>query len=97
MQPQALLEQDTEETEDQRGPDSQSLEWTPVALQETQESGRLRDRVRGTEKSNIDSGELRVQCTRLKYKEGRTGKIQMKYRSKGSLGKLSVHRERLGE
>ena len=37
MQPQALLEQDTEETKDQRWPDGQSLEQTPAALQETQE------------------------------------------------------------
>ena len=97
MQPQALPEQDTEETKDQRGPDGWSPEQTPAALRETQESGRLRDRARGTDKSNVDSGELRVQCTRLKYKEGGTGKIQMKHRSEGSLGKLSIHRERLGE
>ena len=32
-----LLEWDTEETEDQRGPDSQSPEQTLAALQETQE------------------------------------------------------------
>ena len=97
MQPQALLKQDTKETEDQRGPDSQSPEWTPAALWETQESKRLRDRARGTDKGNVDSGELRVQCTRLKYKEGGTGKIQMKHRSAESLGKLSIHRERSGE
>ena len=58
MQPQALLERDTEETEDQRGPDGWSLEWTLAALRETQESRRLRDRARGTDKSNVDSGEL---------------------------------------
>ena len=27
------------------------------------------------DKSNVDSGELRIQSTRLKYKEGRTGKV----------------------
>ena len=62
-------------TEGRRWPDSQSPEWTPVALRETQESRRLRGRARGTGKSNVDSGELRVQSTRLKYNEGGTGKI----------------------
>ena len=38
---------DTEETKDQRGLDGQSPEWTLAALQETQESRRLRDRARG--------------------------------------------------
>ena len=97
MQLQALLEWDTKETKDRRGPDGWSLEQTPVALWETQESGRLRDRARGTDKSNVDSRELRIQSIRLKYKEGGTGKIQMKYGSAGSPGKLSVHRERSGK
>ena len=52
---------------------------------------------RWIKRSNVDSGELRVQGTRLKYKEGRIGKIQMKHGSKGSPGKLSIHRERSGE
>ena len=30
---------------------------------------------RGARESNVDSGELRIQSTRLKYKEGGTGKI----------------------
>ena len=52
---------------------------------------------RWIKRSNIDSRELRIQSTRLKYKEGGTGKIQMKCGSEGSPGKLSIHRERSGE
>ena len=59
MQSQALPEWDTEETKDQRGPDGQSPEQTPAALPETQESGRLRDRARGTDKSNVDSEDMK--------------------------------------
>ena len=33
------------------------------------------DQAERTERSNVDSGELRIQSTRLKYKEGGTGKI----------------------
>ena len=66
MQPQALLEQDTEETKDRRGPDSQSPKRTLAALWETQESRRLRDRARGTDKSNVDSEELQIQGLVLK-------------------------------
>ena len=36
---------------------------------------RLRGGARRADKSNVDSGELRIQSTRLKYKEGGTGKI----------------------
>ena len=68
--------------------------WRPY---ERHKSERVGSSKRWARESNVDSRELRVQCTRLKYKEGGTGKIPMKHGSEGSPGKLSVHRERLGE
>ena len=59
--------------------------------------GQSKQGQKETDKSNVDARELRIQSTRLKYKEGGTGKIQMKRGSEGSLGKLSIHRERSGE
>ena len=75
MQPQVLLEQDTRETKDQRWPDGWSPERTLVALQETQRERDLDQSKRWIKRSNVDSRELRIQSTRLKYKEGRTGKM----------------------
>ena len=72
------------------------LRW-PYGDTRMGELGQSKRGQKETDKSNIDSGELRVQHTRLKYKEGRTGKIQMKHGSEGSLGKLSIYRERSGE
>ena len=59
--------------------------------------GQSKQGQKETDKSNVDSRELRIRSTRLKYKKGGTGKIQMKHGSEGSPGKLSVHRERSGE
>ena len=96
MQPQALPERNARrpKIEDGQMAGVRSGLWQ---LYKGHRSEKVRSSKRQARESNVDSGELRVQCTRLKYKEGGTGKIQMKHRSEGSPGKLSVYRERLGE
>ena len=76
--------------------------WLEFGTDSSSLTGDTRERdldqsKRWIKRSSVDSRELRIQSTRLKYEEGRTGKIQMKHGSEGSPGKLSIHRERLGE
>ena len=54
----------------------------------TRDLGQSKRGQKGVDISNVDSGELWVQSTRLKYNEGRTGKIQMKHKSEGSLREI---------
>ena len=87
IQPQALLEQSTEGPKVEDGQTTRvqnRLQWP----YERHKSETVRSSKRRVRESNVDSGELCIQNTRLKYNEGGTGKIQMKHESKGILREI---------